>query len=167
MNKTLVLHIWPKITKFKISLPHPFDYRGGVHLESHDLDLWIRFATRRYVEDVILSLYEEEISLQHYLKLPQRLFSCSFLTSLFVSHLNIVPKEVVNWKYLYRLSIGCTVLSVDAIGKVLLGSPLLEILGLNRCGGLGRLDLTCCTSLKTLVIKDYWIREEYESEENN
>ncbi|KAF3451563.1 hypothetical protein FNV43_RR07658 [Rhamnella rubrinervis] len=169
VNKTLVLHIWPKITDFRIVLDHPCDCEGGFHLESHDLDLWIRFATRRYVEDVLLSLYDEEISLEHNLNLPQNLFSCPSLMSLFVSHLNIVPKGVVNWKYLYRLSVGYTILSEDAIGKVLSGSPLLELLDLYRCGGLDRLDLTCSTSLKTLVIKDYWNWEEYggENEENN
>lgn len=163
--KTLVCHAWPKITDFRLSL-HSYDFEGKwyVRIESKHLDIWIQFATRKNVEDVVLSLYNEEESVGPNLTLPQHLFSCSSLKSLFVSHLNIVPEVAVNWKHLRRLSIGYTMLSDDGMGKVLSGSPVLELLELYRCGGLNRLDLTCSTSLNKLAIKDFWNWEDREGE---
>ncbi|KAE9461768.1 hypothetical protein C3L33_06315, partial [Rhododendron williamsianum] len=123
VDKTIVLCTCSKLKKFGVRFPYQPDYASNVHL-------WIRFATGRGTEELQLDfdlsdLYEDDSYL-----LPQHLYTNSSLKALQFSMCNVMPKVVVCWNSLKKLTIGYAKLSEDVIQKILAGSPVLEILEL-------------------------------------
>ncbi|KAG5516747.1 hypothetical protein RHGRI_037474 [Rhododendron griersonianum] len=73
-----------------------------------------------------------------------------------------MPKEVVCWNSLKKLSIGYSRLIEDVIQKILAGSPVLEILELYEFYGFNRLHVSNA-SVKRLILRD--VLEDYDQEE--
>ncbi|XP_058195926.1 F-box protein At5g03100-like isoform X2 [Rhododendron vialii] len=91
-----------------------------------NVNLWTRFAAGRGAEELQLDLFSE----------------CK-----------VMPKGVVCWHSLKKLSIGRAKLSEDVIQKILAGSPVLEILELCYCYGFNRVHVSDA-SLKKLILRD-------------
>ncbi|KAL6990960.1 hypothetical protein U1Q18_009080 [Sarracenia purpurea var. burkii] len=92
--------------------------------------------------------------------LPQLLFVNSSLRELHFSFCSVVPTRVVCWKSLKKLSIGWVKLSDDVIQKILVGSPVLEILELYHFYGVNRLHITGA-SVKKLILEKGWPKMNY------
>ncbi|KAG5516762.1 hypothetical protein RHGRI_037486 [Rhododendron griersonianum] len=157
VDKTIVLCTCSKLKKFGVRFPYEPDYASNVHL-------WIRFATGRGTEELQLDfdlsdLYEDDSYL-----LPQHLYTNSSLKALQFSMCNVMPKVVVCWNSLKKLTIGYAKLSEDVIQKILAGSPVLEILELYYFYGFNSLRVSNA-SVKKLILRDVWEHEEQEVEE--
>ncbi|KAL7240363.1 hypothetical protein ACSBR2_006082 [Camellia fascicularis] len=159
VDKTLVLCNCSKLKKFMVE----FDYDSRF---VSNVNLWIRFATRNATEKLQLYLYsgDEGLPEEDRFVLPQFFFTNSSFTELCFSYCTLVPKRVVNWKLLKKLSIGYVKLYDGVIQKILAGSPVLEILELYSFYGITRLHVTK-PSLKKLILREVWEYKEEEEEE--
>lgn len=154
VDQTLILHKGSPITDFVVC----FEYNDSF---ASTVDRWVRFATRANVKNLSLH-FEARTDLDfvdmnddddHYL-LPRHLYRASSMTEMTLQLCDVAPKGVICWKSLKKLYIESTKMSEDAIPKILVGSPLLEVLALHRFYGFNRLDIDS-TSLKRLTISDY------------
>lgn len=66
---------------------------------------------------------------------PQLLYENSWFKELQFSRCRVIPKGIVAWFLLKKLSIGYLKLSNDVTERILLGSPVLEILELDSGEG--------------------------------
>ncbi|GMP58973.1 hypothetical protein CsSME_00022441 [Camellia sinensis var. sinensis] len=156
VDSTLVLSNCSKLKKFVVE----FEYDSRLF---SNVNLWIRFATRNATEELQLDLYNatEGLPEEDRFVLPQLFFTNSFFTELRFSFCILVPKRVVDWKLLKKLSIGYVKLNDAVIQKILAGSPVLEILELYSFYGITRLHVTK-PSLKKLILRKVWEYKEQE-----
>ncbi|THF99418.1 hypothetical protein TEA_016441 [Camellia sinensis var. sinensis] len=119
---------------------------GELHLEFHTADNYLH-------EDVRFVL-------------PQLLFTNSSFTELRFSLCTVMPKGVVCWKLLKKLSIGYVKLNDGVMGKILAGSPVLENLELYYFYGITRLHVVNAR-LKKLILREFWEEEVYMDEEED
>ncbi|KAL6990971.1 hypothetical protein U1Q18_009091 [Sarracenia purpurea var. burkii] len=134
----------------------------GVDFYYHDrfvsnVNVWTRFAARNDTEELRLKLptYNEDWNELAAYVLPQHLYTNSSFRELSFSWCRVMPKAAVNWKSLNKLSIGFVKLSDDAIQKILVGSPVLEILELYHFCGVNRLH-GINASVKKLILREVW-----------
>ncbi|KAF8391421.1 hypothetical protein HHK36_023726 [Tetracentron sinense] len=154
VNRTLVLYEGPKIQKIHVC----FNCKEW-HVSS--VDLWIRLAIRKNVEELDLDFAGKENveTLDGYLYLlPQYMYTKASLTKLRLSFCLVRPRGLICWRLLKNLSLAYVELSDNLIQKMLSGSPSLEVLDLCECTGLKHLDFTS-TRLKKLTIRDYFDSE--------
>ncbi|XP_056161571.1 F-box protein At5g03100-like isoform X2 [Syzygium oleosum] len=112
------------------------------------VDLWLRFAVRRRVED--LRLWLTNHSPIFYL-LPGILYSLSWLVRLDVRSCRFSLGRAVRWPRLKVLSIRNAELSDDFLGRIFRGCPVLESLELHGCWGVENIVIDS-TSVKELVL---------------
>ncbi|KAF7121369.1 hypothetical protein RHSIM_Rhsim13G0171700 [Rhododendron simsii] len=156
VDRTLVLCTCSKLKKLGFQFAYETDYASNVNL-------WTRFATGRGAEELQLDFYHYNMyNNMHeddsYL-LPQLLYTNSSFKTLKFSVCKVIPKGVVCWNSLKKLSIGYAELSEDVIEKILAGSPVLEILELYAFYGFDRLHVSNA-SVKKLILRDVWEHEE-------
>ncbi|XP_058195921.1 F-box protein At5g03100-like [Rhododendron vialii] len=159
VDRTLFLCTCSKLKKLGFQFAYETDYASNVNL-------WTRFATGRGAEELQLDFYHYNMYEDHnnmyeddsYL-LPQLLYTNSSFKTLKFSVCKVIPKGVVCWNSLKKLSIGYAELSEDVIEKILAGSPVLEILELYAFYGFDRLHVSNA-SVKKLILRDVWEHEE-------
>ncbi|KAF8409352.1 hypothetical protein HHK36_005427 [Tetracentron sinense] len=149
INHTLILYNGSKIQKFQVGIEF------NDWLSSH-VDIWIRFAIRKNVEELDIEFWGGEdadpFDSDSYM-LPQYLYTNSSFTKLRLGFCSFRPHGLICWRSLKNLSLACLQLSENLIQDILSGSPLLEILDLNECSGLNNLHITS-PSLKILIVRD-------------
>lgn len=123
INGALMFWRGTRVQKFKIEFSNVTTdiYR--------DIDLWVCFAKKSKVEDLIVYLrYKyDTYPLDAMYRLPDCLYSCSSLVNLDIEFCNLrIPTNNVSWDRLYSLRIYGYEVSQDLINKVLRGSPKLE-----------------------------------------
>ncbi|KAL7260446.1 hypothetical protein ACSBR1_006164 [Camellia fascicularis] len=151
VDKTVVLCNCSRLKKFVVEFEYDSRFASNVNL-------WTRFATRNATEELQLQFYTDAEGLKEEDRfvLPQLLFTNSSFIELSFCFCNVVPKRVVDWKLLKKLSIGAYVeLSDDVIQKILEGTPVLEILELYYFYGFTRLHVNQ-PSLKKLILRRFW-----------
>ncbi|GMP58937.1 hypothetical protein CsSME_00022418 [Camellia sinensis var. sinensis] len=153
VDKTLVLCNSSKIKKFVVDFKYDSRFSSNVNL-------WTRFATRNAAEKLHLEFHTADNYLHEDVRfvLPQLLFTNSSFTELRFSLCSVIPKGVVCWKSLKKLSIGYVKLNDGVIGKILAGSPVLENLELYYFYGITRLHVVNA-SLKKLILREFWEEE--------
>ncbi|CAL5399753.1 unnamed protein product [Camellia sinensis] len=136
VDKTLVLCNSSKIKKFVVDFKYDSRFSSNVNL-------WTRFATRNAAEELHLEFHTADNYLHEDVRfvLPQLLFTNSSFTELRFSLCTVMPKGVVCWKLLKKLSIGYVKLNDGVMGKILAGSPVLENLELYYFYGITRLHV--------------------------
>lgn len=125
-----------------------------------DLDLWLRCANERRVEELYLDLeYDADCSVggtrNKLYTAPQGLYSCSSLEKLYLKGCNLaVPNRNVDWSRLQRLRIDGYDIGEGLMRRVMSGCPNLEVLIL--CLMENHQNLTIeSRSLKNLFIDKY------------
>ncbi|KAG5516751.1 hypothetical protein RHGRI_037478 [Rhododendron griersonianum] len=160
VDRTLVLCNCTKLKKLGVRFAYEPDYASNVNL-------WTMFAMGKGAEELQLDFenvpWEIDEEVGYYL-LPQLLYSKSSFKVLQFSKCNVMPKGVVCWNSLKKLSIGYAGLSEDVIQKILAGSPVLEILELYYFYGFNRLHISNA-SVKKLILRDFWEHNEEVEEE--
>ncbi|KAG5516749.1 hypothetical protein RHGRI_037476 [Rhododendron griersonianum] len=154
VDRTLFLCTCSKLKKLGVRFAYKSDYASNVNL-------WTRFAIGRGAEELQLDFrhynmydYEDDSYL-----LPQLLYTNSSFKTLKFSVCKVMPKGVVCWNSLKKLSIGYAELSEDVIEKILVGSPVLEILELYAFYGFDRLHVSNA-GVKKLILRGVWEHEE-------
>lgn len=122
VDQTLNSNRSPYIRKFEITCKYNSSLASSA-------DRWVRFASRRNVEEFVLDFHESN---GHY----------------------ELPAELICSKSLKSLTLSFTSLSDDAIDKILSGSPVLENLELGNCRGFQKLKIGSM-SLRKLVINGF------------
>ncbi|GFZ03127.1 hypothetical protein Acr_15g0017350 [Actinidia rufa] len=150
VEKTLTLCNCSKLKKLGVYFEYDSDYVCNV-------DLWACIAAGKGTEELHLEFDSEEDFLDESdrYELPQLLYSNSSFRELRFSRCHVVPKGVVAWNSLKKLSIGYVKLSDDVIQKILEGSPVLEILEFYFFYGIKCLRVGNA-NLKKLVLRDIW-----------
>ncbi|XP_048131431.1 F-box protein At5g03100-like [Rhodamnia argentea] len=112
------------------------------------IDLWLRFAVRRSVEDLRLRLSQRS---RFFYVLPEFLYCFSRLVRLDVGKCCFSLDMTIWWPCLKVLSIEDAQLSDDFLGRIFRGCPVLESLVLSSCEGVNNIiiDSLC---LKKLVL---------------
>ncbi|GMP58960.1 hypothetical protein CsSME_00022434 [Camellia sinensis var. sinensis] len=161
VDKTLVLCNSSKIKKFVVDFKYDSRFSSNVNL-------WTRFATRNAAEELHLEFHTADNYLHEDVRfvLPQLLFTNSSFTELRFSLCTVMPKGVVCWKLLKKLSIGYVKLNDGVMGKILAGSPVLENLELYYFYGITRLHVVNAR-LKKLILREFWEEEVYMDEEED
>ncbi|XP_065858733.1 F-box/LRR-repeat protein At5g02910-like [Euphorbia lathyris] len=118
------------------------------------LSLWIRFAAKKDVKELILDCDGFNVESQHKYLLQQFFFNNSSLVKMKICACKFMPNGEVNWESLKSLQIDHSELGNQAIEKVLSGSPLLECLELRYCGFQGAL-VVASEHLKTILLKEF------------
>ncbi|KAE9461760.1 hypothetical protein C3L33_06320, partial [Rhododendron williamsianum] len=117
VDRTLVLCNCSKLKKLGVRFAYEPDYASNVNL-------WTMFAMGKGAEELQLDFenvpWEIDEEVGYYL-LPQLLYSKSSFKVLQFSKCNVMPKGVVCWNSLKKLSIGYAGLSEDVIQKILAG----------------------------------------------
>ncbi|KAA8519879.1 hypothetical protein F0562_014211 [Nyssa sinensis] len=138
IDQTLILHNAPKITKFRLELDYYAVFKSRVNL-------WVRFAVRREVEELDLDLLGAKVIEEFYgkpYKLPINFCMCSTVTKLSLRYCRFTYRNrTICWKSIKSLSLGYMQLTDALIRDILLGTPVLEVLELRECSGLNRLDI--------------------------
>ncbi|KAF8029671.1 hypothetical protein BT93_E2178 [Corymbia citriodora subsp. variegata] len=116
------------------------------------IDRWLHFAVGHDVEEVSMTLFEDNIYV-----LPQFLFDCTTLVSFHLSCCCFTMIGVVNWYSLKRLHIENAELEDDAMMRVLSGCPVLEFFELKGCWGLEHIKVES-RALRELVIDSHNFR---------
>ncbi|XP_065872795.1 F-box protein At5g03100-like [Euphorbia lathyris] len=141
INNTLILHDCPKIKKFHIKYDRLLQRKP-------QLTPIIRFATRKYVEELVLHCDQEDLYL-----LPKFLYNNVSLINLELFNCCLTNSWKVNWSCLKMLKLECSSLHISAVENAVSGSPLLEWLELTSCdvvdGG-----VIASKSLKSLIFVD-------------
>ncbi|KAH6756226.1 hypothetical protein C2S53_004325 [Perilla frutescens var. hirtella] len=170
INRALMLWKGTKILKFNVSFCNDFD-----ESLSGDMDLWVRFATERKVEELYIHFpYDdweiiERDSPPEYpsLYLPPRcLYSCSSIRKLSLVGCNLHILGNVHWDQLKSLTIRSCFISENLINQVqnvidqvVSGTPQLEIFELSvHSEKHGNLSIRS-SSLKKLSIKNICVIE--------
>ncbi|XP_010696641.1 putative F-box/LRR-repeat protein At3g28410 [Beta vulgaris subsp. vulgaris] len=116
----------------------------------YEIDAWIKLALNRKVKELELFIPDNRYCL------PRFLFRNEILTSLSVTYagFTVIKEMNINWKSLKSLSMKhIKNLDDDMLGKILIGCPILELLELNSCTGIKKLDVVS-QSLKELVLHE-------------
>ncbi|XP_056159983.1 putative F-box/LRR-repeat protein At3g18150 isoform X3 [Syzygium oleosum] len=116
------------------------------------LDLWLRFAEERRVEDLRLCLHQPKV---HY-KLPRFLYCLSRLVRLEVRGCCFSLGTAVRWPCLKVLSIRYAEMSDDILEGIVRGSPVLESLELHNCRSIKNIVIDS-TSVKELILDNGWL----------
>ncbi|KAF8043969.1 hypothetical protein BT93_A2065 [Corymbia citriodora subsp. variegata] len=132
----------PQVKRFDIA---HFRYDEAHHPR---VDIWLRFAEKRRVEDLHLGFYNP---LKVYYKLPRSLYCLSRLVRLQVSQCCFSLGTSVRWPCLKFLLIKFSELSDDSLAAICRGSPVLESLELQSCRGVTNIVIDS-TSVKELVL---------------
>lgn len=167
VDKTLLLSNCSKVDKLE------FDFQYKPCLASK-VDLWARFAAVKGTEELHLLFHDENIYADENRRyeLPQHLFTNSLFRELNFRNCRVNPKGNIGWKSLKKLSIGEVRLSNELLEKILLSSPVLEMLELYWYEGFSRLHVNNA-SLKKLILRSYqgptptYEEDEAEAEHNN
>lgn len=161
VDNTLLLCKCDKLEKFVVKFAY-------VPIYASNVNRWTRFATGSGAEELQL-IFEESPDdfdeVDDYL-LPQHLYTNSSFKALQFSMCNVMPKVVVCWNSLTKLTIGRAKLSEDVIQKILAGSPVLEVLELYYFYGFNRLHVSNA-SVKKLILRDVWDHEEEVEDDAN
>ncbi|KAF7119257.1 hypothetical protein RHSIM_Rhsim13G0172000 [Rhododendron simsii] len=156
VDRTLFLNSCSKLKKFSVQFAYEPQYASNI-------DLWTRFAAeKKGVEELLLDFFHEYFEVEYLL--PQHLYNNSSFKALKFSVCTVMPKGVVCWNSLKKLTIGWVNLSEDVIQKILVGSPVLEILELYYFYGFNRLHVSNA-NVKKLILRNVWDRDEEEEEE--
>ncbi|GMP58958.1 hypothetical protein CsSME_00022433 [Camellia sinensis var. sinensis] len=160
VDKTLVLCNCSKLKKFVVEFEYDSRFASNVNL-------WTRFAARNATEELQLQFYTaaEGLKEEDRFVLPQLLFTNSSFRELRFCFCSVVPKRVVDWKLLKKLSIGYVELSDDVIQKILEGTPVLEIFDLYYFYGFTCLHVNQ-PSLKKLILRRFWYSRFWDSIED-
>ncbi|XP_065859085.1 F-box/FBD/LRR-repeat protein At1g16930-like isoform X1 [Euphorbia lathyris] len=142
IDKTLILHDCSNMDKFVIELK-----RFTKEYEYPNLDLWIRFAVRKDVKELILNFNNNFV----YYSLPQFLFNNSSLVELKLCTFSLTRIAKVNWECVKTLCLYDCEVEDKEFENVLCGSPLLEHLLLWNCY-LFRELVIASKSLKTIIL---------------
>ncbi|XP_065858714.1 F-box/LRR-repeat protein At5g02910-like isoform X2 [Euphorbia lathyris] len=118
------------------------------------LSLWLRFAAKKDVKELILDCDGVKLDFDPEYPLPQFLFNNSSLVKMKICACDFMPNMKVNWESLKSLHLEHSELGDQAIENVLAGSPLLECLELRCCGIQGALVIAS-NHLKTFVLHDF------------
>ncbi|XP_065872173.1 FBD-associated F-box protein At2g26860-like [Euphorbia lathyris] len=141
IDNTLILHDCPKVKKFHIKYDR--------HLQREpQLTPKIRFATRKYVEELILHCDQE-----HPYLLPNFLYNNVSLINLELFNCCLTTNWEVNWSCLKTLKLECSSLHISAVENAVSGSPLLEWLELTSCDVVDGVVIAS-KSLKSLIFVD-------------
>ncbi|KAE9461758.1 hypothetical protein C3L33_06328, partial [Rhododendron williamsianum] len=158
VDETLILCNCSKLKKFAfhcaLASHCPYFYIPYI---GSKINLWTRVAAMKGTEVLELdfhALEENKFEDYHY-ELPQHLYSNLSFRELHFSLCRVTPKGGVDWNSLKKLSIGYVVLSDEVIHKILVGSPVLEILELYYFHSVSRLHFSNA-SLKKLILREYW-----------
>ncbi|GMP58963.1 hypothetical protein CsSME_00022434 [Camellia sinensis var. sinensis] len=167
-------YLWTTLPSLLFRLPYPdsikkfvVDFKYDSRFSSN-VNLWTRFATRNAAEELHLEFHTADNYLHEDVRfvLPQLLFTNSSFTELRFSLCTVMPKGVVCWKLLKKLSIGYVKLNDGVMGKILAGSPVLENLELYYFYGITRLHVVNAR-LKKLILREFWEEEVYMDEEED
>ncbi|KAG5516736.1 hypothetical protein RHGRI_037464 [Rhododendron griersonianum] len=152
VNNTLTLCNCTRLKKFAVVCRFYF-----IQYYETKVNLWTRFAAGKGTEILHLDFHrlEEYTYEESCYELPQHLYSNSSFRELHFSSCSVTPKAGVDWNSLKKLSIGYVGLSDEVIQKILVGSPVLEILELYYFHGVSRLHFGNA-SLKKLILREYW-----------
>lgn len=128
-----------KLERFSLRLDRP------CHRIRARIDPWIRFAVRRKVKELLLDLESYE--------LPRFLCYCFWLERLSITQCVFPdPCSGFNWFHLKELSISQMQLSEKVLTNIFFGTQSLELLKLEGCRGLSRIDISISQRLSELVI---------------
>nr|DAD23047.1 TPA_asm: hypothetical protein HUJ06_024510 [Nelumbo nucifera] len=151
VDRTLILYGGSRIKRFRVV----FEYREWF---ASRVDLWIRFAARKNVEELILEFAEgdnlDPLDGDPYL-LPQHVLTNGSVTNLSFSFCRINPHGSISWRSLKSLSLSYMPLNDNLVHDIITGSPSLEVLDLYECCGLRKLNITS-ENLKKLTLRDYY-----------
>ncbi|KAJ4703376.1 F-box family protein [Melia azedarach] len=128
-----------------------FKYRNSF---SSQVEEWVRFATRRHVEELSLDLHGGKTpNFGESYCLSQSIYSCSSLRILNTLYCDFQqPTGRVFWTKLKVLTLYYARLSNEIIVQVLSGSPVLEFLKLQYCDEIKRLHIVSSSNLKKLFL---------------
>ncbi|KAF7120237.1 hypothetical protein RHSIM_Rhsim13G0170500 [Rhododendron simsii] len=152
VSNTLILCNCTRLKKFAVVFRFYF-----IQQYETEVNLWTRFAAGKGTEILHLDFHrlgEYEFDEFRY-ELPQHVYSNSSFQELHFSSCSVTPKAGVDWNSLKKLSIGYVGLSDEVIQKILVGSPVLEILELYYFLGVSRLHFSNA-SLKKLILRENW-----------
>ncbi|KAH6808720.1 hypothetical protein C2S51_026503 [Perilla frutescens var. frutescens] len=126
INRALLLWKGTKIQKFKIDICGDFD-DGTFYC---DMDLWLRFAMEKKVEELYLRLpcYDPPLAID---PLPHYFCECSWIRKLSVVECDLHIHGDMHWDQLKNLTIECFSVTEDVINRVVSGAPQLEIFKLS------------------------------------
>ncbi|GLT52076.1 hypothetical protein SLA2020_254380 [Shorea laevis] len=167
IDGTLILYSSTKIRKFVLRFDYDM-FTGEVPKSDMDsyIDLWLRFAARRNVQELCLKFCSKRYLMGKEMladedfdryTMPQFLFDDSSLTKLRSRFCDYVSKGQVSWRSLKVLTIRSAVLTNGMLQRILLGSPVLEELELSDCWDRTSVNVISISSgsLKTLVIENF------------
>ncbi|XP_065858729.1 F-box/LRR-repeat protein 25-like [Euphorbia lathyris] len=118
------------------------------------LSLWVHFAAKKDVKELILDCDGAKVEFGHEYPLPQFIFNNSSLVKMKICACDFRPNGKVNWESLKSLRLDHSEFSDQAVENVLSGSPLLEYLELRRCGFQGALAIAS-EHLKTFILDEF------------
>ncbi|XP_065858730.1 F-box/LRR-repeat protein 25-like [Euphorbia lathyris] len=118
------------------------------------LSLWVRFAAKKDVKELILDCDGAKVEFGHEYPLPQFIFNNSSFVKMKICACDFTPNGKVNWESLKSLRLDHSEFGDQAVENVLSGSPLLEYLELRRCGFQGAL-VVASEHLKTFILEEF------------
>ncbi|KAL3739622.1 hypothetical protein ACJRO7_020955 [Eucalyptus globulus] len=131
VGRVLKLYGWHKVKKFHLDIRPEYFHPSKI-------DSWVRFATDHQVEELLLNL-----NWGADYKLSPLFYNCSSFTELWaclarllglcLTGCRFLSNESINWSLLKSLSIQDMYASGDVLRKILMDSPILEYLKLERC----------------------------------
>ncbi|XP_057772039.1 putative F-box protein At1g49610 [Salvia miltiorrhiza] len=168
VNRAMSLWKGTEILKFHAA----FDYTCWDYASS-DLDVWLRVAMDKQVQVLSLNLTKSEENINRYHRdddsdiddgdfggddlytVPPRLFSCSSIRELSLAACNVRFGGNVRWDKLEFLKIEGVRLSDGLVGRVVSGSPRLEVLILRVVESHDDLNIQS-ESLRRLTVEKYY-----------
>ncbi|GKV10146.1 hypothetical protein SLEP1_g21553 [Rubroshorea leprosula] len=167
IDGTLILYSSTKIRKFVLRFDYEMFTREVPKSDMDSfIDLWLRFAARRNVQELCLKfcakrylMGKEMLADEDFDRytMPQFLFDDSSLTKLRSRFCDYVSKGQVSWKSLKVLTIRSAVLTNGMLQRILLGSPVLEELELSDCWDITSVNvISSAPNLKSLGILGHW-----------
>lgn len=126
------------------------------------VSFWTRFAVGKGTEELHLQFEDIDNFMvdECRYELPQRLFTNPSFKALCFCLCSVVPKGVVAWNSLTKLSISYVELSDAVIRKILAGSPVLEFLEIYCFYGFDCMRVSH-SALKELILREIWDFESY------
>ncbi|GJZ07715.1 F-box protein-like protein [Tanacetum coccineum] len=131
-----------KLNKFHLNTSYDITFQSHV-------TNWIRYAVKRNVEHLELSLWTTEV--ENVFVLDEFFFTNLYFTRLKLSCCEFSTTGAVSWRNLKSLCITRGKLNEGLVQNILSGSPVLETLELRDCYGFRRMDITS-KSVKNLVL---------------
>ncbi|XP_030441978.2 F-box protein At5g03100-like isoform X4 [Syzygium oleosum] len=142
VDSVLIRCTSPTVKRFHIT---NFEYDEALHPK---LDLWLRFAEGRRVEDLRLGLVTRQ--LQFFYRPRPFLYCLSWLVRLELSCCCFSLGTTVRWPCLKVLLMEVVEMSDDNLEEIVSGSPVLESLELHYCWRLKNIVIDS-TSVKKLI----------------